>query len=317
MAKIWEVDFTSFSGGGSDEPQDSVGSQHLSTVVGTPTKLTTLGGMSFRPGIRFDIDNSDQGYELHTAGATNGRFRNAYSPSSKRSFVLWCYKPSNSRDSDLSMIWGDHTSNNYRDGFYINTSNQFEMYVDSSSRYTSATQGVGDWHMLSMTVDRTVPQTVLYYQGSVVASGTYVPSTSTAGVSTEIGDTFQTREPGMDLGLVSSYDHIVSPTSMLGIYESFLIDSPGGEDPIFTLSGTVFDPTNVAVSGAPVALYSVADNEIYQRVDADSNGDYTIHIPFAGDFVLMTSSIPPKTGARALSLSASGTAGSGTVTFYD
>lgn len=318
MVKIWEVDFTVFSGGGSNEPQDNVGTEHLSTVIGTPVQLSTVGGFTNRPGIRFERNNVDQRYELHTAGVNNGKFRNAYSPTSKRSFVLWCYKPSNTRDDDLSMIWGDHNSNTYRNGFYINTSNQFEFYVASTSRYTSATQGTGEWHMLGMTVDRTISETVLYYQGEQVASGSYVPSTTEGGsYECEIGDTFQTREPNLDLGLVATYDHILSPTSMSGIYESFLIDSATGEDPIFTLSGTVYDIADSAVSGAPVALYHIEDNEVYERVNADGNGDYTLHIPFAGDYVVFTSSIPPNKGARAVSLSASGVAGSGTVTFYD
>ena len=318
MVKIWEIDFTTFSGGGNDEPQDNVGTQHLSSVIGTPTKLTTVGGLTNRPGIRFNINNSDQRYEISTAGANNGKFRNAYSPTSKRSFVLWCYVPSTSRDSDNSIIWGDDNSNTYRSGFMINTSSQFELFVGSSARHTTPAATAGSWHMLAMTVDRTLPKTVLYHQGLEVASGTYVPSTSEgSGYRSSIGDTFQTREPGVDVGLVQTYDHILSSGSIAGLYESFLLDSAGGEDPIFTLSGTVYDTTNTAVSGAPVALYHVEDNEVYERVDADGNGDYVLNIPFAGEYVVFTSSMPPNRGARAVSLSASGVAGSGTVTFYD
>lgn len=318
MVKIWEIDFTVFSGVGNNEPQDNVGTQHLTSVVGTPVKIPTIGGLTNRPGIRFQINNSDQRYEISTAGINAGKFKNSYAPTSKRSFVTWIYVPSTSRDGSDAMIWGDDNSNAYRSGFVINTSNEIDYYVSSSVRYSSPTVTAGSWHMLAMTVDRTLPKTTIYYQGLEVASGTYVPSTTEGfGYRSSIGDTFQTQEPGVDVALIQVYDHILSSGSVAGLYESFILDSAGGEDPIFTLSGTVYDPADTPVSGAPVALYHVEDNEVYERVNSDGNGDYTLHIPFAGDYIIFTSSTPPNKGARAVSVSASGVAGSGTVTFYD
>lgn len=322
MVKIWELDFTTFSGASNQYPLDNVGDQNISQVVGTPLKVTPVGGLTNRPGVRFQANNSDQRYELSTGfpslDVTNGFFKNSYSPTSKRSFAMWCYLFTASRDGDRAMIWGDDNSNTYDSGFVINTSNQFEFYVAGTARYTTSTVSAGSWYHLAMTIDRVAPQTVIYFNGQPVASGTYVPSTSPGfGYRSSIGDTFQTREPNLDLGLVQTYDNILSPSSVEGLYESFIIDSAGGEDPIYTLSGTVYDNTNATVSGAPVALYSPDDNEVYERVDTDGSGEYELQVPFAGDFILFTASTPPGTGARAVSLTASGVAGSGTITFYD
>ena len=51
MSKIWEIDFTSFSG---SSALDNVGTQDLTVVSGTIKKVQPLSQFNFRPGIEFN-----------------------------------------------------------------------------------------------------------------------------------------------------------------------------------------------------------------------------------------------------------------------
>ena len=314
MVKIWEVDFTSFSG---TQPQDNIGTQHLSSVVGAPPTLSTIGGLSNRPGVRFPLNNVLNRYDIVGSSAHNAKFENDYFPTSKRSFVMWCYKSDDSRDTS-GEIWMDKNSFTRMNGFQILNDNSFRFRVGGLSRYTTATQSGSGWHMLAITVDRTISETNIYYQGEWVASGTYVPAASEGPFyGAGIGDFDSNTECNLDLGLCTTYDNVLSPASISGLYETFLIDSLAGEDPAFVISGTLYDPILTPISGAPIYLINVNDDEIYSKSVSASGGYYEIDIPFAGDYLLATTNFTVSSGARAVGLTASGVAGSGSITFHD
>ena len=88
MSKIWEVDFTSFSGS-SNVLYDMVGSNHLTVFNGTMNKQDPLIGFDNRRGVYFSVNGSAQKYVLYESGIINiteARFTASYS---YRSFVLW------------------------------------------------------------------------------------------------------------------------------------------------------------------------------------------------------------------------------------
>ena len=88
MAKIWEVDFTSFSGS-SNVLYDLVGSGHLTSYSGTMNKQEPLIGFANRRGIYISLNSNAQTYYLYGTGVPNvslARFSATYN---YRSFVLW------------------------------------------------------------------------------------------------------------------------------------------------------------------------------------------------------------------------------------
>jgi hypothetical protein len=319
MVKIWEIDFTNFSGTGNDEPQDNVGTGHLNLVTGTPAKVSPLPQFNNRPGVRFEETQPHQGYQVDGSDADSvARFQGSYTPTQQRSFVMWFY-PHGVTESTAAHqpIWlGRKSSGAFSSGFSVTTSGTFNFWADvHTERYETSAIGLNTWHLAVMTVDRGSSETVYYFDGSPVYSGSTLPPLSLD--NCWIGELGTTWEPEVSLGYVATYDHILSEASVSGIYSTFLIDSLSGDDPAFTLSGTVRDSSGTSVSGAPLYLINVSDNQLYETSESSTSGTYSINVPYSGDYVLATANVVPNIGARALSLTASGVAGSGSITFHD
>jgi hypothetical protein len=345
MAKIWEIDFTKCSGtagagtyGAStvnfgylqDNINDIPALQHggAAQEVDPLPQFTTRSGIKHNTGTYSSIV-FDTGHSTYTWKRTNdpaplninGNFSGVYT---RRSFVVWFYLHGSAETGTNGLYGENDSSTSPRAGFFMYNGSQFRCYANSSNIISSSFGDLqqGTWHCGVITIDRAEPKTRLYLDGELVGSSSTVHgATSLLATSPyaylQIGDINGSREANVTYGYLATYDEKLSPASISGIYETFLIDSVTGDDPAFSVSGTVFDVRDLAISGAPVYLINTDDDSIAHITTTSGDGSYVTHIPFAGDYVLVTANDPPAIGARALSLSASGVAGSGSITFYD
>jgi hypothetical protein len=327
MAKIWEVDFTSFSG---VYPVDNIDNVPAVAVYGTVQQADPLPEFNLRPGIKLDPNATRDGYVFDRESAyidCKGNYSGNYTT---RSFVCWFRLYDLAGPTGVSTVTGLYCEGNaFSDGrtglFLYKTSadnHRIRYYVNGSQRKEVPTFNVYEdtWHCAVLTVNKGTPVAKLYLDGNYFGETQYVPDNSYAAagdLETLIGLPVNSYEPPVHLGYVATYSEELSHAAISGIYESFLVDSISGDDPPFTISGTVYDNRDYPVDSSPIYIIDTNSNTIVDHSITTSSGTYQSYIPYSGDFVLVSPNTPPAIGARAVTFSASGVAGSGTITFYD
>lgn len=312
MAKLIEINFTVTGTGG--VPIDEVSGTTLSgTILGTsPTKVNPLPGLVNRPGFRFFVDNIQDGFQYDGTLAESLKFSSTYSPTQKRSFVFWYYSHGQSTHDGgaTNYMWGGDAN-----GFALH-SDGVRFIRNSSTVHTSpAGRNVG-WHSVITTIDRVSNSYKCYFEGSLVYSDSTVPNLTFTGSSfpMSFGHPATDRESDISLGYAATYDTVLDATTISGIYSDFIRDSAAGNEPLAVLSGVILDFNDVPASGVPFYLIKTSDGQIYHRGTTSGTGEYVLDVPFSGHYVAVTTTLPPKIGARAISLEATTT---GTITYYD
>ena len=110
----------------------------------------------------------------------------------------------------------------------------------------------------------------------------------------------------MYLGYVATYDHILTPTEVTEIFNTFLRDSAAGEVPLHTISGTVYGLDNTPISGAMVYLIRESGNYIEYYTSTSGNGYYEVPISFSGSYTLVSTNTPDSGGRAQPILSTTG-----------
>jgi len=327
MVKIWEVDFTSFSG---TYPVDNIDNIPAVDVLGTVQSVTTLPDFSYRPGISLNANTTRDGYVFDRESEYVGCKGNYSGSYTTRSFICWFNLYDNAGTTGNNGVTGLYCENggvsgantglflyktsfdNHRIRFYVNNTMVIEVPTGNIDLDT--------WHCAVLTVNKGTPIAKLYLDGVYINQTSTVPDNAYSGgtdLETLLGLPVSFYEPPVKMGYIATYSEELSPTSISGIYDTFLVDSLAGDDPAFVISGTVYDTRDLPASGTSVYLINTSDNELADIQVTSSGGDYTTYIPFSGDYILVSANNTPSVGARALSLTASGVAGSGTITFYD
>ena len=283
MIRIWAINFANFGGAGNDEPQDVVGNQHLTVLLGTPLKTEPLPGFTNRPGIQFESNGFQQRYQVNLSGATNGIFRGSYS-TGKRSFEMWFYYPGTGVDGLGGHLWGDHDGFSMRTGFQMDSSGNFRFYNNSGFVHSVNSISTG-WHHVVMTIDRPGVDTQMYFDGVWVDSDADVPQTTTGNCS--IGDNGNSRESNCSMGWCATYDHILSSGEVSQLYDSFLIDSPS-PDPYATINGIVYDNDLNRLEDADILVFDHLTKKVADITSSDENGLYIARFPSIGQFSVYT-----------------------------
>jgi len=307
MPKIWEVDFTSFSGA-TDVAYDNVGSQHL-TVSSGIVKVAPLTNYAFRPGVAFTNNTVKQAYAVRGSNALNGCFRQTFN---QRSFVTAVYFNgavfSNTAFYDSSgdsTIWAEGASQaSISAGFVIsqNVAPQSLVFKYSSASFLdTGLTSLSGWNILTATIDRIAIETRFYLNKTLVGMVAQVPDT----VNTDciVGDFGVNNEGTFQVGLVSTYDTILSPTEINAIVDTGLKDTLVGNTPFQTFSGTLYGNTGNAVSGAKI--YAIYDGltTVASSGSTTSSGTYDLNLPYSGAYtVVFTSS--PSAGSRSVNVNA-------------
>ena len=316
MAKIWEVDYTVFSGA-SNIALDNIAGNDLVNNTNI-IQISTLPGFNFRGGVDFPNSGGTNYYGGNGTGLPSvARWRDPFTGTSKRSFVMWVYLQQEGTDGSTYM-WGGGSSSTFPTDGFMRTNRLVTLRRGGGSGPGQEIPSIEipGWHSIISTVDRIGVDAKLYIDGSLVGStgGTFSSSPSSNSL---IGHSNSGQESDMKLGYTATYDHVLTPTEVSGIHASFLSDTIVAQ-PIASLSGTVHGLQNQTISGADVFL--VYNDSPFQLVDystTDFGGFYEIDVPYFGDFTLVSSHPPDVPGARAVSLTVSGIPGSGTITFHD
>ena len=319
MAKIWEVDFTVFSGGSSDVALDNIGDQDLAFGITNIVKVDPLPDFNFRPGVTFRRNGTENRYNLSNTGNSNATFTESYG---QRSYVMWYYN--HGSWEARAPIWaevqsgGDNVQNGWRNNF---SNSQLQFFANGSAiaNYPTHFNTATGWKLIVATINKTSGQTNVYGRsdaGDYFASSTTVPSNSPT-FTHMMGDNGTTRESDFSVGYMATFDHILNASEIDAIEEAFLVDETVAVPP-GVVSGVVFDSDKVPISGADVFL--IFNDNPFQLVDytsTDGEGFYNLSIPYFGDFTLVSSNPPDTQGARAISLTLTGTPGSGSIIFHD
>lgn len=292
MVKIWEIDFTKYRPDDNKIALDSVGSNDLTSYWSIERLYGLPGGLSNRPGVRFRNDNNVRNYGIPSPG----RWNDSYSPTGRRSFVFWFYTNGTGTDYNGS-IWGS-TNDGTGAQFGLSTVNNYLWYrYNSGNAQFSSSQifSSTSWHLVIVTVDRNNNEQRCYHNNSLKISLNSVSNMFPTSANDHfLGNLVWDNQAGFDVGYIASYDHILDSSERTAIYNAFLNNSPAGESPIQTISGTVYDLNNLPVSGADI--YLVRDNSSSQLIDlyttTDANGHYRLDIDLAGNYILVSSNMP-------------------------
>lgn len=301
MNKIWEVDFTSFSGS-SDVAYDNVGSQHLTSSTGI-VKVTPLPGFSYRGGIHVTEDDVPENYKLHTAEVTNGRFTGPFGVSSRRSYVCWAYVPVKPGEGALTYLWGDGSATLFpSDGLVLSPvsgGTEIRFYTTGNLRISYLLPAVPGWYCIVVTCDRTLTQSKMYVNSLLVGSASNNTDSSYQTYS-YIGHQNVSYENEVYFAYVATYDHILSQSEINVIYNDYLVDRTVAH-PYQVVSGVVYGADGVAVSSATVDLIYSTNNSVVAHTVSDTDGSYVIDVPYSGNYTLVVSSAP-SSGAAAVPL---------------
>lgn len=307
MAKIWQVDFTTYSGS-SDVLYDLVGTQHLAYVSGTLNKQSPVIGFNVRQGQLFGVNGIQQRYFIHDGGAinlTNARFTTTYN---YRTFTMWIY-PLNMGNASFwegaglnANIWGGAgIANDLYSGIGATDNGNTIIVRSNVSTILSHNMALSnDWHCITLTVDRLTPKVELFIDGYSVASTNTV--FTTVATNEVIGDTGTSNEASYYLGECATYDTILSPSEILAIYDSGLKDllTTSGV-PYQSISGTAYGLDGLPVSGASVYLIYEPTNSIQNYTTTSGDGSYYLDLLYSGAYTLVTT-LPPYSGSRAIPL---------------
>lgn len=301
MALIWEVDFTSFSGV-SDVAYDNVGSHHLIQSSGI-VKVSSMPALSLRPGVAFTLNNIVQVYGVRSSAALNGCFNGSYS---YRSFVLWMYNLGNTNSVSFwdvggtCGLWAEWDGVTQNSGFYKNNSGNIEYRFNASTSVEFGVIGQG-WHMFVSTCDKVSLASTFWLDGVLIGSSSSITPTAGGTYDCLIGDRDAGREGTYQVGLLQTYDHILTSGEIAAMYSTFLVNSiVGNSDPYQTFSGTLYGLDGLPVSGANhFSLYSPL-NEIVHSGQTTDSGTFLVELPYSGEYsVLFTST--PSAGGRVVS----------------
>jgi len=311
MPKIWEVDFATFSGG-TDIVLDNIGNQHLvnpSNILQVPV----VPGMTFRPGIQFIQNGTVSNYLLNAPANSNALWSGNYQ---RRSFVCWFYN-SGGWFPEEGTIWGEYSGGSSGHGWRYGSSGNGIKFTDGSGfviSYPFDFLGSVGWKFMVANIDRGAGNYQVFGKSS---SGTPVDFTSavtnkppgtTPPFQTRIGDTDSGRESSMYLGYMATYDHLLSVAEIDGLFNTFLIDSQAGGASVATLTGVVVDEDFNTASGVDVLVYDNDNDVIVSREVSASGGNYSVDIPFFGNYTVMASRPPLKGSvAEPFSVPSSGT----------
>lgn len=305
MTKIWQTDFTTFSGV-TNVLYDLVGTQHLSITSGTLNKVDPLIGFSNRKGMYFSNNGNIQQYVLYapdgSINLTNARFT---APYTTRSFVLWIYTYTMGNitywDNTTNTInlWGSYNTGARVDyglvspplGAGIAVLNNQTIFLGSTVALTTG------WHCAVVTINRTSPQTKLYIDKYLVGTSTTVVASGSPTVGEVIGDTGGSNEGTFYLGEATTYDHILSQAEVNTIYDTFMVDSITGPANYQTFSGYVYGLNNQVVSGAALTTYHKDTSQVVHETTTSSNGYFQIILPYSGTYVV-TADQAPNSGTR-------------------
>lgn len=313
MGKIWEVDFTRFSGS-SAVAYDNIGSQDLTVPSNIVRVSGTVPGFNYRPGIYFSLDGIDtQSYNLQASNTSNAFWRH---PDNTRSWNMWLYQVNSlssntwwdSGNAQDSYLWVSNLSlaSNSDNGFYAagGGSSTYRCRFNSNALDSGFTPQSNSWHMLTATLDRTNSTVKFYVDGVLRASASgasYMPATGTSNEQC-IGYRHLNDEGTFYLGLVQTYDHVLSSGEVSALYGTFLVDSVIGEStPYQTLSGYVFGTDGLPSSGATVYLLHQDTNNIEAMVTTSGDGYYEVIVPYSGSYTVI-STLTPSGGARAVAM---------------
>lgn len=305
MAKIWEIHYTTFSGTFNDQPQDTVGSGHL-TVAGSAPPLIEPGP-SFNVRRAVDISNNGTLESYNYSTVDEAKFgTNFYGLSGRRSFVMWMYKKG-SGDTN-GALWGDADASFTRSGLKMEGSN-LNLVINNNFIYnSSAGFGSSQWHNIIVTVDPfaspSSDRVKLYLNNALIANTSSLPTTSYS--IFRIGDLTTSREANVILGYTATYDHVLNEQEVENIYNSFLVDSNDPANfPYAEVSGKVFDAGGFPLEGADVIAFDPATDSIVANDTTTVGGDYSLQFESAGVFKL-TASKPGVLGGRVVEVTVSG-----------
>jgi hypothetical protein len=301
MAKIWEVHYTTFSGAGSNEPQDTIGTGHLTSFNGTaPVVYGPLAEFSTRQGAYLD-SSLKCGYDLSSVSQSLFHHSNYF----QRSFVLWFYKYGTS--GDKAMIWGEQGGglNDQHHGIYL-YNDDLRIKINNSTLWSGTLSGNG-WHNVVITIDLFVPRTVAYLNGTQIVDSATVPSVST--FQRSIGGRYASGSgyPSCFLGYTATYNHILDIGEVQSIYISSLVDSNDPENfSIYaSVTGTVFDYGGSPLEGADVTALDPATDTVVAHDTTSSGGQYELDFPSGGVFKIVASK-PGIIGGRVVEAVVSG-----------
>lgn len=302
MAKIWECDFTTFSGV-SGVALENVGTQHL--VSGTNiNKVNPMATMSFRPGVSFIRNTTTaQNFNLTTSNATNALLRGSWT---RRSFVLWVYNPQlftnssfwDSANASNVVLWGFQTGAGANDaGVFATGGSSSTMKVFMAQAQQADLGNFTGWKNVVITVDRSIGQTKTYADGVLVATTSNLPPSSTTsssppGTDETIGNKNTSSQGTFQIGYFATYDTVLTPAEITALYTTFLVDNAAGNTPFQTVSGTVFGVNGAAVSGATVYLLHEDSGTIQDKKTSSASGTYTLNIPIVGNYTVVATSSP-------------------------
>jgi len=293
MIKLSEIDFTRFT---DLVPVDNISNTTLSgTTSGSPNITNVLPDFVFRPGVYFSVDNVADFYEFDSAvsGAEALKIGSTYSPTSKRSFVVWYYSYSSSHDSgNTNYIWGDGDN-----GFALATSGL--EFVRSGTTVATASSGTNvGWHNAIVTVDRLSDEYECYYNANNVYSDSVMPPTNSG--NSKMGQLATDSESDTALGYISTYDRVLSQEEVTAMYLNFLLDAKNPY-PFTKMVGVVRDLEGDPLPEANVIIYDHVEGLVVDETVSESNGVYTVRFPSPGEYSIYTSKSGTP-GGRASSL---------------
>lgn len=299
MVKIWQTDFTSFSGV-TDVLYDLVGTQHLTVTSGTINKQDPLLDFNYRKGVYFSANADIQRYVLYGGGTidlTNARMTASYN---YRSFVLWLYTYNMGNatywetTANKINIWGSYNAGARVDYGICATSNGngIEVLNNLVSILSYTSNLSNGWHCIVVTVDRIIPQMKLYIDTTLIGTSATTITANTPTVGEVIGDSGGSNEGSFYVGEATTYDHILNQTEIDNIYNTFLVDSIVGSDPYQTFSGYVYGLNNQVVSGASVVAYHRETESIVHITETNVSGYFSLDLPYSGTYVVIAEEAP-------------------------
>lgn len=291
MAKIWEVNFTNFSGV-SNVAFDEVGNQDILTSSGI-VKVPTLPNLNFRPGVAFTANASTQVFGLRSSGATNACFNVNFN---RRSFVMWLYLPAAMNngtffDANETTFWGEWSGTGVDAGIGKSTGGVLRARVGGGAAIDHTTLGVG-WHLVILTVDKIGLESAFYVDNVLVGTNVNVSSNTAGTFDCIIGDRDTTRENSFQIGLCSTYDHILTANERQAIYDTFLKDALNVGVAFQSFSGTLYGNNGLPESGATHYVIYQPTSQIVSSGQTDANGFYSIDLPFSGAYTTIFTSSP-------------------------
>jgi len=309
MSKIWEIDFTSFSG---SSALDNIGNQDLTVTSGSVKTVKPLSQFNFRSGVEFNVNSSMEAYNLTAASATNTFISHSYGVSNQRSFVMWFLR--NGTPAVSGTLWANadspYTSTKNGIAWGANPSG-IEVIIEDDIIYTSPTISANTWYLSTLVVDRSSNKVEFYLNKDKVAYSGVLPSSGQADLEV-IGELSSSLEGEYQLAYTSTYDHALSSTEVGLIYDSYLEDT---YNPYYfkQVIGAVYDDEGSALSGANVLLYDHYELEVVDQAVSEAGGLYKLHAPKAGNFSIYSTKSGTSGGA-ACSITITS---SGSVIYYD